>query len=208
MTASIAIGMKRGILLSGGMDSIALAYWSRPAVAFTVDYGQLSAVGELRAAEVVAAELSMRHEVIRVDCRSLGSGDLAGTASSPVAPVSEWWPFRNQLLVTLAGMRAVSLGLNRLLVGSVASDNAHVDGRSEFFGRLDELTAMQEGEIHVEAPAVGLSSVDLIRRSEVPRGILSWAHSCHIAPVACGHCRGCKKHLEVTAALWGLEHAY
>jgi 7-cyano-7-deazaguanine synthase len=42
--------MDTGLLLSGGMDSVALAYWLRPDVAFTIDYGQLSAEGELRSA--------------------------------------------------------------------------------------------------------------------------------------------------------------
>ena len=30
---------KKAILLSGGMDSIALAYWLRPEVASRLDYG-------------------------------------------------------------------------------------------------------------------------------------------------------------------------
>jgi len=200
--------MTTGILLSGGMDSIALAYWRRPPVAFTVDYGQVSAGGEIRAAEEIASALAMRHEIIRVDCRSLGSGDLAGSEPSLLAPVPEWWPFRNQLLVTLAAMRAVALNVDRLLVGSVASDGAHADGRPEFFVRIDALTAMQESCIRVEAPAIVLSSTELIRKSGVPREILCWAHSCHTAPVACGACRGCNKHREVTAELWGEEHAY
>lgn len=205
---ALATAVTTGILLSGGMDSIALAFWRRPEVAFTIDYGQVSADGELRAAAEVATELGMRHEIIRVDCRLLGSGDLAGVAPSALAPVSEWWPFRNQLLVTLASMRAIALGVDRLLVGSVASDVAHSDGRPEFFARLDAVTALQEGGIRVETPAIGLSTVDLIRRSGVPRAILCWAHSCHTAPVACGRCRGCNKHREVTAILWGDDNAY
>ncbi len=31
---------KTAILLSGGMDSIALAYWKRPELAITINYGQ------------------------------------------------------------------------------------------------------------------------------------------------------------------------
>ena len=36
------------MLLSGGMDSIAVAYWRRPSLAITIDYGQVPAAGELR----------------------------------------------------------------------------------------------------------------------------------------------------------------
>jgi 7-cyano-7-deazaguanine synthase len=197
-----------GILLSGGMDSTALAYRCRPDVAFTVDYGQRSADGEIRAAREVAILIGMRHETIRVDCSSLGSGDLAGKAALPIAPVTEWWPFRNQLLVTLAAMRGVALGVDRLLIGTVASDGAHADGRREFLARLDELVCMQEGAMRVEAPAAALTSANLIRYSGIPRSILCWAHSCHTDSVACGYCRGCNKHREVMSELFGPDNAY
>lgn len=186
-----------GILLSGGMDSLALAYWKRPEVAFTVDYGQLCAAAEVRTAAQIAVLLNMHHEVIRVDCRALGAGDLAGLAPSIIAPVPEWWPFRNQLLVTLAAMRAVAIGVDCLLAGSVASDFSHRDGRPEFYAQLDTLLAVQEGSVHVDAPALALSTADLVRIANVPRHILAWAHSCHVADYACGTCRGCNKHREV-----------
>jgi 7-cyano-7-deazaguanine synthase len=56
--------MKTGLLLSGGMDSIAIAYWKRPDVAFTIDYGQLSARGEIYASESVCQSLEIPHQVI------------------------------------------------------------------------------------------------------------------------------------------------
>lgn len=194
------------LLLSGGMDSVALAHWRRPELAFTVDYGQKAAGAEIRASAQVAAELGIEHEVITVDCRSLGSGDMAGRAPDAVAPVSDWWPFRNQLLVTLAGMRAVALGVDTLLVGSVATDGSHADGRPEFFLAMGRLMALQEGEIRVVAPALGLTTVELIRGSGIPRSLLAWAHSCHTGDLACGCCRGCVKHFEVTEQLF--DHAY
>lgn len=199
---------REAILLSGGMDSIALAYLRRPEVAITIDYGQLSAEAEVRAAREVAEALQLRHEIITVDCRALGSGDLAGRPALDAAPVSEWWPFRNQLLITLAAMRAVTLGIRRIVIGSVSTDTVHADGRSEFFRLADLLVAMQEGAIRVEAPAASLSSAELIALAGVPRRILCWAHSCHKAVVACGECRGCNKHREVTGILWGEENAY
>jgi 7-cyano-7-deazaguanine synthase len=53
---------------------------------------------------------------------------------------------------------------------------------------------VQEGELSVEAPAIALSSVELIRLARVPHDVLAWAHSCHKADVACGECRGCNKY--------------
>lgn len=196
----------KAVLLSGGMDSIALAHWKRPDVAITLDYGQKAAPTELAAAAEVARILAIRHETIRVDCSTLGSGDMAGGAPLGVAPVTEWWPFRNQLLLTLAGMRAVAIGVAELMVGSVVSDGSHADGKAEFYAAVDRLMSLQEGGIRVTAPAIGMSTAELIRVSGVPRETLSWAHSCHTGPLACGDCRGCHKHFQVTEELFG--HAY
>lgn len=193
----------RALLLSGGMDSIALAYWKRPDLAFTIDYGQAPAPAEIAAARQVCDELEIDHHVIRADCSSLGSGDMVNTAPLDVAPVPEWWPFRNQLLVTLAGMRAVSLGVRTLIVGSVASDGLHADGRAEFYDAIDALMGLQEGRLAVEAPALNMTTADLVEQSGIPRSLLAWAHSCHLGPLACGACRGCVKHYEVTKQLYG-----
>ena len=35
--------MKTALLLSGGMHSVAIAWWRRPNIAITIDYGQLPA---------------------------------------------------------------------------------------------------------------------------------------------------------------------
>lgn len=200
--------MTTALLLSGGMDSIALAYWVRPQVAYTIDYGQVSAKGEIRAATEIATALGMVHEIITVPCQHLGSGDLAGVPSLPSAPVREWWPFRNQLLVTLAAMRAVTQSVHKLLIGSVVTDAAHADGCRPFVEAMDRVLALQEGGLRLEAPALAMTTVELIRRSDVPRALLAWAHSCHTGPTACGTCRGCQKHLNITEALWGTDEAY
>src|ERR1044071_7215477 len=103
--------MSTGLLLSGGMDSTALAYWKRPQVAYSIDYGQLPAEGEIRAAEAVCAALSVRHRVVKADCSGFGLGDMAGKPASSLSPISEWWPFRNQLIITLAGAAALGDGV-------------------------------------------------------------------------------------------------
>lgn len=196
--------MRNAILLSGGMDSVALAYWKRPAVAFTLDYGQLAAEGEIRAATTVARILQIEHHVIRVPCRELGAGDMAGSPGLACAPVPEWWPFRNQLLITLSCMKAVALGVGELMLATVRSDGAHADGTPRFFEHVDALCASQEGGVRVTAPAVELTTEELVFRSGIPTDLLSWSHSCHKHAFACGRCRGCWKHLSVRRAI-GME---
>jgi 7-cyano-7-deazaguanine synthase len=183
-------------LLSGGMDSIALAWGIRPDLALTIDYGQLAAQAEIRAASTVCQRLDIPHRAIKIDCSSLGSGDMAGTDPAPVAPVSEWWPFRNQLIITFGAAVALREGMSHLLIGSVSSDGVHADGKREFFESLNLVLQLQEGAIVLEAPAIEDTTVSLCRRVAIPFEVLAWSHSCHVSNYACGWCRGCRKHRE------------
>lgn len=193
--------MSTALLLSGGMDSACIAWWRRPEVCITLDYGQKPAAAEIRAAAAVCAELGVEHLLLRVDLAALGSGDMAGRPQLAEAPVPEWWPFRNQMLVTLAAMLGVSRGIKRLLIGCLATDERHADGRAAFVNAMDALLAMQEGGLRLEAPAIAMTDSDLVRTSGIPSEVLAWAHSCHIADHACGMCRGCQKHYKTLGAL-------
>lgn len=193
--------MKTALLLSGGMDSIALAYWLRPEVTITVDYGQRPAGAEIRAATTVSSELEIDHHIVSADLSALGSGDMAGTAALSIAKVLEWWPYRNQMLVTLAAMKVIGFGIRRLLIGTLKTDHHHADGRPEFIRAMDALLRCQEGEIRLEAPAIEMSAVELLQTSCVPLELLAWAHSCHVGDYACGLCQGCRKHYETMAEL-------
>lgn len=196
--------MKTALLLSGGMDSIALAYWKRPEVCITVSYGQRAARAEARAAAAVCEALNIEHHVIEADLSALGSGDMAGQAPAELAPVSEWWPFRNQMLITLAAMKAVALNVSKLSIGTLRTDGVHADGKVEFIEAMNSLLRCQEGEITLDAPAIKLSGPELIKASGIPADLLAWSHSCHVANEACGLCRGCRKHYETLEEL-GLE---
>lgn len=193
--------MKTALLLSGGMDSLCIAWWKRPDVAITIDYGQLPAQAEIQASEAICKALDIEHHVIRVDCRALGSGDMAGALADVNAPASDWWPYRNQLLATLAAMKAISLGVTHLLLGTVQSDCSHKDGTPGFVDALSALLSMQEGAMTVGSPAISLSTAQLVRLSGVPESQLAWAHSCHKSNVACGNCRGCNKYFETLQEL-------
>lgn len=192
---------KKAILLSGGMDSIALAYWLRPEIAITLDYGQKAAGSEIIAASRVARLLDMDHHVIRIDCSSLGSGDLVGTQALSDAPITEWWPFRNQMLVTLALMKAIQLDVCELMVGSVKTDAQHMDGTSGFYLQLSKLVSMQEGNIIVTAPAIEMTTIELAQKAQIPDAVLLYAHSCHTSNIPCGRCHGCNKYMYVKAQL-------
>ncbi len=193
--------MKTALLLSGGMDSVAIAWWKRPEVAITINYGQDPAEGEIRAAKAVASTLGIEHHVVRCDLSALGSGDLSGRAPLKMAPVPEWWPFRNQMLLTVAAMQAVLSEVGRLLIGCLSTDGQHADGRAEFISIMNRVFSVQEGGLTVEAPAIGLTAVELVRQSGIPFEVLAWSHSCHRSNEACGVCGGCLKHYRTMQAL-------
>lgn len=196
--------MTSAILLSGGLDSTALTFLLRPELAFVVDYGQVCAAAEIVAAQAVAEEIGVPLSVIRADCRQIGSGALAGQEQLPISPSEEWWPYRNQLLATLAGGSAVRAGISRLIFGSVATDAFHADGRAEFFEALDNLFRSQEGGLRVEAPALHMTTPELIRQSKIPLRLLYWTHSCFQSyAFACGRCRGCLKHMAALDTVTG-----
>ncbi len=181
------------VLLSGGMDSSALAYLHRPKTGVFINYGQRAAEAEHRAAAVIAGELSMPLEIIQADLSSLGTGVMAGAEQISAGSSPEWWPYRNQLLITLCAMRVISLGLKHILIGTVATDRLHGDNSIEFMNAMNSLLLTQEGALSLSAPARGLTTVELVRKAEMPMSAVAWTHSCHISIFPCGQCRGCTK---------------
>lgn len=178
-----------------------MAYWKRPSLAVTVDYGQAPAEAEIRAAAVIAEYLNIPHKIVRTDLRRLGTGALAKNQQLPIAPTPEWWPFRNQMLITLAAMSAIQANCSELVVGTVESDNLHNDGTPAFIETIDALLSQQEGGMRVRAPAAAMRTEDLIVSSGIPFSLLAWCHSCHVANLACGVCRGCQKSREARNAV-------
>lgn len=197
------LGSHSVLLLSGGVDSAALAALLRPAHCLSIDYGQRPAMSEKSAAQAVAAALGLPFATLAVDCRAVGAGLLAdeGSVSRVEAP-TEWWPFRNQLLITLAAAWALRhTQADTVVLAAVAGDgDRHRDGSAEFFTALDNALTLQEGQMHVVAPASSLSSNDLISLAGVGLDILGWTHSCHRSDTPCGHCPGCAKRSAVLTA--------
>ncbi|HEX8546766.1 MAG TPA: 7-cyano-7-deazaguanine synthase [Cytophagaceae bacterium] len=196
--------MKKAILLSGGIDSTSVAYLHKAEIslAVTVDYGQKAALTEVEVSQRFCQLLSIQHEVIKVDCSSLGSGQMAPHLFMNFSePVSEWWPFRNQLIITLAAIKLYQYKIETLLIGSVKSDKRFRDGSKIFFRTLSKCLALQEGGITLETPAIKMSSAQLVIESKIPDKLLLWTHSCHTSNNPCGNCNGCRKYFQVMKKL-------
>ncbi|WP_111511330.1 7-cyano-7-deazaguanine synthase [Mycobacterium kyogaense] len=191
--------MRRVLLLSGGIDSAALAAWIRPEQCLHINYGQRPAVAEARAARQIAIDLGLPLDEVVVPAAAIGAGLMAegadGTSLPDVSP--EWWPYRNQLLITIAAAWGLRRGFDAVLIGTVAADGArHADGGAEFRAHMDALLALQEGGMRLHAPASHLSAAELIAESGISDAVLGWTHSCHRANLPCANCPGCLKHIE------------
>lgn len=185
------------LLISGGVDSAALAYDIDPDLAITIDYGQKPAEAEIKASREICRELDIPHEVIRFDASELGTGTMSTQNQLDIASTPEWWPFRNQLIITLSGIDAVKRGAEELIIGTVKDDREHADGTSKFLELMDELVSLQEGDLRLSAPAKDLTSKELVAETDIGPSLLGWTHSCHVANNPCGTCRGCRKRQDI-----------
>lgn len=179
--------------MSGGMDSMALAFWKRPELALFIDYGQAPAKAEWLAANYIADLIGIPIRKVTANCSAVGSGGLSGRTKAHCAPTPEWWPYRNQLLATISAGYSVNNGYGRILFGSVLSDKKNGDGSKRFFAALNRAFSIQPGGVKVLAPAVSFSALQLIRKSRIPIHFLRLSYSCHSGNNPCGKCRGCTK---------------
>ncbi|MDE0700520.1 MAG: PfkB family carbohydrate kinase [Acidimicrobiaceae bacterium] len=186
------------MLLSGGLDSAAVAALERPERALFVDYGQIPAQAERRAARAVAQCLDLELDELVIDLAAVGSGQLTGGEQLDAAPTSEWFPFRNQHLATIAAAHALLNGLDAVVLGIVAGDgDRHADGTPGFRSTLDTLVRRQEGGVRVLTPHINTQPHVLLERSGLTDEVLNQTHSCHASNLACGECPGCERRAEV-----------
>lgn len=172
------------LLFSGGIDSTLLASVYRPDLLLFIDYGQVCAQGELKAASQIAGLINIPLEKLHIALGGLGIGRLSGQKSS-----SSFWPLRNQALLTLAAMRFSSA--KEIWIGTSPKD-IYKDCTSEFISAFSNLLAIQNSKTKVSAPLFETSFSDLVKK--LPnKGILNLTFSCHSGELPCGNCAGCKK---------------
>jgi 7-cyano-7-deazaguanine synthase len=171
------------LLLSGGVASAAVAAWRRPERCLFVDYGQAPATSARSAALAIASYLGLRWTELAFDATALAR------SGGP----SERWPYRNQLLITLAAAWAQPREERMILVGSVREeDDFRPDASHLFFRRVDQLLRVQPGALRLGVPALGMSLAELVGVSGVGPELLDLTYACEVGAVPCGRCRGCR----------------
>jgi 7-cyano-7-deazaguanine synthase len=204
------LGGVTALLLSGGMASACVAAWRRPEVCLFVDYGQASASSARAASRAIAHELGTAWVALSLDWTGLQLERLAQDPRSRAmagllfggAAAGAWpggWPYRNQLLVTVAAAWAGPRGYGELMLGAGHTDaEARPDGNHLFFRRVDQLVRMQPGGLRVTLPALGHSLAELVQLSGARAGLLRLTYACEVAGEACGSCAGCLARARLT----------
>ncbi len=182
------------LMLSGGLDSAAIAAVEKPECALFVDYGQAAAQSERSAAQAVAEHLSIDLEELTIDLSALGSGILTTTPQVAHAPTPEWFPLRNQFLLTIGAAYAAKHGLHAVILGLVAGDDErHADNTARFIASINALVFDQEHHIRILAPYARTPPHELLIGCGLANEILQQTVSCYAGNSECGECAGCRR---------------
>ena len=172
----------RVLLLSGGLDSVTLLYWSMEPIdlCLSVDYGQPHEA-EVEAARVLCKLRGMSHEVASVNFDyAPQNGLLGGNDETAEASVVAG---RNAAFVALAAMR----GATSVMLGCNADDQAHyMDCRAHILRSVGIACG-----VSIELPFLQLTKsqiVELARNINVP---IDMTVSCYRGTL-CGECAACK----------------
>lgn len=170
------------VLLSGGIDSTACARFmqerSFQVSALFVDYGQLPARREFRAAKAIAARLDM--PLMRIQATgmvSAGAGELPGRNAFFVC---------SAILTTRAQPGVVVLGLH--------SGTPYYDCSEPFLASISQLSAeMTDGAVSVLAPFIKWSKRDVYDYFISRNLPVDLTYSCEAGTARpCGKCLSCR----------------
>lgn len=214
------------VLLSGGLDSttcladILRGHSPENVLALSVQYGQVHKK-ELDAARRIAAYYDVSHLVVNLDqVFQFSDSPLIASARTAIpgtsyaeqlqelggeGTVPTYVPFRNGVMLSVAGALALSIGAHFLVYGAHADDSvgrAYPDCSPRFVEAMgDSLFEGSGGKLHLMAPILNLSKADVVRLGldlDAPYE-LTW--SCYTGESRpCGVCGTCRDRAAAFAA--------
>ena len=199
------------VLLSGGLDSTTVLAIARSqgfiCHTLAVSYGQRHAA-ELQAAAHVSKLLgAAEHRQMDVDLASIGGSALTDSRIAvPETPTIgipiTYVPARNTLFLALALGWAEVLGAQHVFIGVNAVDySGYPDCRPEFItafeslARLATKAGVEGARLHIHAPLMAMSKVEIIRAGQALGVDYAQTVSCYQATAdgrACGRCDSCR----------------
>ena len=190
------------VVLSGGPDSAAVAYWAKnqgyDLSAITFKYGQI-ATKETESAQKIAAKLGASIKVIDLSTLKEVFGKVTSLCNADIPMTSSFSqpiivPFRNAIFLSVAVSYAASIGANKIFYGAQGSDEPfYPDCKREFYKAFEKTACLGTGtEMSIEAPFSGRSKSETLRIG-TELGVpfeLTW--SCYFNRLKhCGKCESC-----------------
>jgi len=190
------------VVLSGGPDSAAVAYWAKKQgyqlYPITFNYGQI-ALKETECAKKIAQILGVSTKIIDLSgLKEIFSG-VTSLCNTEIPLTSEFSqpiivPFRNGIFLSTAVAYAVSVGADKIFYGAQGSDGPfYPDCRREFYQAFEKAARLgTDQEISIQAPFSNLRKSEVIKEGTelgVPYE-LTW--SCYLDGTKhCGRCESC-----------------
>lgn len=194
--------MKCAVILSGGPDSVTVAYWAKSrgfdVHAVTFDYGQKAKI-EISRAQEIAEALGVTHKVIDLSRLSEIYEGVTSLVDEDIEVTEEFSdpiivPFRNGVFMAVTVAYAVGIGATHIFYGAHASDEPfYPDCRREFYEAFQEAARLgTETEMVIQSPFSDMPKSGIIRKA-VELGVpLDRTWSCYLnGPVHCGRCESC-----------------
>lgn len=203
--------MKVVVLCSGGMDSVTALHWARREHAVVAvasfDYGAKHNHRELPLAAEHAAALGVRHEVIALDfVNRLFASDLLKSGGE--IPEGHYEaenmkqtvvPFRNAIMLSIAGGFAESVGAEGLVIAAHGGDHAiYPDCREEFMQAMGEVLRLGTyAKIRLLRPFIAMTKGDIVAEGTRLGVDFARTWSCYKGGVVhCGRCGTCVERRE------------
>jgi 7-cyano-7-deazaguanine synthase len=194
---------KAVVLLSGGMDSSTALYYAirrgYRCFALIFDYGQRH-LRELRSAVAVAKRAKIKYQILKIKMPWRGSSLLDRKAKIPVKRKflgipSTYVPARNTIFLSFALSYAEAIGAKAVFIGANAIDfSGYPDCRPEFFKAFQKViqTGTKAKRIHIKAPLLYLSKVQIVKLARKLKVPLALTWSCYQGgKKPCGVCDAC-----------------
>lgn len=194
---------KAVIILSGGPDSITVAYWAKKqgydVSAITFNYGQKAQI-EIDKAKTIAEELKIQHLVIDLSNLSQIYQGVTSLVDKDIRVSDDFTdpiivPFRNGVFMAVTVAYADGVGAKNIFYGAHSSDEPfYPDCRREFYEAFQEAARLgTEKEIVIKSPYSDTKKSGLLKES-VKLGVpLEKTWSCYLnGPIHCGRCESCR----------------
>lgn len=206
--------MKVVVLCSGGMDSVVALHWAARehsvVLVASFDYGAKHNHRELPFAAEHAAKLGVRHEVVTLDFINrlfasdlLKSGGMIPEGHYEAANMKQTVvPFRNGIMLSIAGGLAESMGAEGLVIAAHGGDHAiYPDCREDFMRAMGDAMAMGTyAGVRLLRPFIAMNKADIAKRGSDLNVDFARTWSCYKGgELHCGKCGTCVERREAFA---------